>query len=101
MGVTYKYFGAPDGATAARVPISMRPEELGGDELGMGGMFSVVKVRDDISPGDYKDPGPYKHPAGARASEYTAETAEAVRAPAPKADSNTLQVRKPRGHEGH
>src|SRR5258705_9925 len=33
VGVTYKYFGAPDGATAARVPISMRPEELGGDEL--------------------------------------------------------------------
>lgn len=43
MGVTYKYFGAPDGATAARVPISMRPEELGGDELGMGGMFSKIK----------------------------------------------------------
>ncbi|WP_078863475.1 MULTISPECIES: hypothetical protein [unclassified Streptomyces] len=43
VGVTYKYFGAPDGATAARVPISMRPEELGGDELGMGGMFSKVK----------------------------------------------------------
>lgn len=43
MGVTYKYFGAPDGATAARVPISMRPEELGGDELGMGGMFTKIK----------------------------------------------------------
>ncbi|MEU9111915.1 hypothetical protein AB0D04_09010 [Streptomyces sp. NPDC048483] len=43
MGVTYKYFGAPNGATAARVPISMRPEELGGDELGMGGMFSKIK----------------------------------------------------------
>ncbi|MEU2156791.1 MULTISPECIES: hypothetical protein [unclassified Streptomyces] len=43
MGVTYRYFGAPDGATAARVPISMRPEELGGDELGMGGMFSKIK----------------------------------------------------------
>ncbi|WP_354380377.1 hypothetical protein [Streptomyces sp. PvR034] len=43
MGVTYKYFGAPDGATAARVPISMRPEELGGDELGMGGLFSKIK----------------------------------------------------------
>lgn len=42
-GVTYKYFGAPDGATAARVPISMRPEELGGDELGMGGMFTKIK----------------------------------------------------------
>ncbi|MGW4162208.1 hypothetical protein [Streptomyces sp. NPDC004788] len=43
LGVTYKYFGAPDGATAARVPISMRPEELGGDELGMGGMFTRIK----------------------------------------------------------
>lgn len=43
LGVTYKYFGAPDGATAARVPISMRPEELGGDELGMGGMFTKIK----------------------------------------------------------
>ncbi|MEU3919384.1 hypothetical protein ACFYW6_29115 [Streptomyces sp. NPDC002659] len=43
VGVTYKYFGAPDGATAARVPISMRPEELGGDELGMGGMFAKIK----------------------------------------------------------
>ncbi|MFJ1897724.1 MULTISPECIES: hypothetical protein [unclassified Streptomyces] len=43
VGVTYKYFGAPDGATAARVPISMRPEQLGGDELGMGGMFSKIK----------------------------------------------------------
>ncbi|MBH1935025.1 hypothetical protein I5Q34_12180 [Streptomyces sp. AV19] len=43
MGVTYKYFGAPNGATAARVPISMRPEELGGDELGMGGMFTRIK----------------------------------------------------------
>ncbi|NGO67996.1 hypothetical protein G5C65_06415 [Streptomyces sp. SB3404] len=42
MGVTYKYFGARDGATAARVPISMRPEELGGDELGHG-MFTKIK----------------------------------------------------------
>ncbi|MGP3973470.1 hypothetical protein ACTWQF_05400 [Streptomyces sp. 8N114] len=42
VGVTYKYFGAPDGATAARVPISMRPEELGGDELGQG-MFTKIK----------------------------------------------------------
>ena len=31
--------------------------------IGMGGMFSVVKVRDDVKPGDYTDPGWYKHPA--------------------------------------
>ncbi|UQI42979.1 hypothetical protein M1P56_00545 [Streptomyces sp. HU2014] len=43
VGVTYKYFGAPNSAAAASVPISMRPEELGGDELGMGGMFTKIK----------------------------------------------------------
>jgi FtsP/CotA-like multicopper oxidase with cupredoxin domain len=30
----------------------------------MGGMFTVMKVREDLSPGDYRDPGWYKHPAG-------------------------------------
>ncbi|QLE72701.1 hypothetical protein FGW37_14800 [Streptomyces rectiverticillatus] len=43
VGVTYKYFGAPNSAAAANVPISMRPEQLGGDELGMGGMFTRIK----------------------------------------------------------
>ena len=69
--------------------------------VGMGGMFSVVKVRDDVQRGDYKDPGAYKHPAGTLASEYTAELPEVVRASAPKADASTLQVRKPTGHDGH
>ena len=69
--------------------------------VGMGGMFSVVKVRDDIQRGDFKDPGPYPHPAGTLASEYTAETPAIVRTPAPPPDANTLQVRKPNGHEGH
>ncbi|GAB2502273.1 multicopper oxidase family protein [Arenimonas alkanexedens] len=30
----------------------------------MGGMFTVVKVRDDLAPGDFSDPGWYRHPAG-------------------------------------
>lgn len=30
----------------------------------MGGMFTVVKVRDGLARGDYRDPGWYKHPAG-------------------------------------
>jgi hypothetical protein len=37
--------------------------------VGMGGMFSVVKVRDNLAPGDYKDPGWYQHPAGTVAVE--------------------------------
>lgn len=30
----------------------------------MGGMFTTVKVRDDIAPGDYSDPGWYQAPKG-------------------------------------
>ena len=73
--------------------------------VGMGGMFTVVKVRDDVQPGVYKDPGWYKHPAQTVAYEYNGELATPARAAAPKADSKTLQVRKPgatsSGHEGH
>jgi hypothetical protein len=32
--------------------------------LEMGGMFTVAKVRDGLAPGDYRDPGPYRHPKG-------------------------------------
>jgi hypothetical protein len=70
----------------------------------MGGMFSVVKVRDDVKRGDYTDPGPYRHPAGTLANEYTAELPEPVRAQAPRDGAGTLKVRKPGphgGHEGH
>jgi manganese oxidase len=69
--------------------------------VGMGGMFSVVKVRDDVKPGVYADPGPYRHPPGTLASEYTAALDPAPSAAEPKADARTLQVRKPSGHEGH
>ncbi len=37
--------------------------------LEMGGMFTVIKVRDGIAPGDYRDPGWYKHPKGTVAYE--------------------------------
>ncbi|MBM3514367.1 MAG: copper oxidase [Alphaproteobacteria bacterium] len=32
--------------------------------LEMGGMFTVVKIRDDLAPGDYRDPGWYPNPEG-------------------------------------
>jgi hypothetical protein len=37
--------------------------------LEMGGMFSVVKVREGIGASDYKDPGWYTHPQGTVAYE--------------------------------
>ncbi|MDE2080332.1 MAG: copper oxidase [Burkholderiales bacterium] len=69
--------------------------------LEMGGMFSVVKVRDDVRPGDYRDPGWFRHPAGTVAHEVTDDAPEPVQAPAPPASGVMLNVRKPTGHEGH
>jgi FtsP/CotA-like multicopper oxidase with cupredoxin domain len=69
--------------------------------VGMGGMFSVVKVRDDLARGDYRDPGPYRHPAGTLAHEYTGEEPAVSRAGAPAAGAATLQVHKPGAHAGH
>ena len=69
--------------------------------IGMGGMFSVVKVRDDVKRGDYGDPGRYKHPAGTLAGEYTGSLQPATKAASTEADAATLRVRKPSGHQGH
>lgn len=69
--------------------------------IGMGGMFSVVKVRDNLKAGDYKDPGNYKHPTGTLAREFTGDLEKPTRAASSAPDQNTLQVRKPSGHSGH
>jgi hypothetical protein len=42
----------------------------------MGGMFSVVKVREGLSAGDYSDPGWYENPPGTQAYEWTGELPE-------------------------
>ncbi len=90
----------------------------------MGGMFSVVKVREDVKPGDYTDPGWYRHPEGTVAreseasveadapeggvkprsggrSQWSGEAPEPGRAAAPEADARTLRARKPGGHADH
>ncbi len=41
--------------------------------LEMGGMFTVLKVREGLARGDYKDPGWYRHPEGTVAREWTGE----------------------------
>lgn len=93
------------GAMEMPLPDNTLPMMTGTGPFGpleMGGMFSVVKVRDDVKPGDYRDPGWYRHPAGTVAREYTGEAPPAPRSPAPKADGPTLDVRKPQGgHAGH
>ncbi len=41
----------------------------------MGGMFTVVKVRENLARGDYRDPGWYQHPPGTVAREVWDEWA--------------------------
>ena len=77
----------------------------------MGGMFSVLKVRSDQKPGDYKNPGWYKHPKGTVAYPYTGPLTEPtrvktgggqsmprVKSPSPDTE---VQVRKPSAHSNH
>jgi FtsP/CotA-like multicopper oxidase with cupredoxin domain len=70
--------------------------------LEMGGMFTVVKVRDGLARNDYKDPGWYKHPPGTVAREWTGEApAPTKAAPAPAATpGREFRARKPAtGHK--
>ena len=73
--------------------------------VGMGGMFSVLKVRRDQAPGDYSNPGWYKHPPGTVATEYQGEVAAPLHSTddlSEQAAAIELQVRKPGGgHNGH
>ena len=76
--------------------------------LEMGGMFSVLKVREGLAAGDYRDPGWYTHPAGTIAREWTGEVqapaqapAKSTAPPAPGATPTPWQARKPAGSSGH
>jgi FtsP/CotA-like multicopper oxidase with cupredoxin domain len=55
------------GAMEMPLPDNTLPMMSGNGPFGpieMGGMFTTVKIRKDQKPGDYKDPGWYKHPKG-------------------------------------
>ena len=67
----------------------------------MGGMFTVVKVREGLARDDYEDPGWYKHPPGTVAYEWTGEPPKLARAEPVDADSRTLTARRRGGHSGH
>ena len=71
----------------------------------MGGMFTVVKVREGLARNDYTDPGWYKHPPGTVAYEWNGAAPVAARKEkhAPRAAANTgpereLRARKPARH---
>jgi len=65
----------------------------------MGGMFSVVKVREGLAKNDYTDPGWFKHPEGTVAFEYKGQKlAEAPRRTSPDSgiEPTEWRVKDPR-----
>ena len=65
----------------------------------MGGMFSVVKVREGLARNDYRDPGWYQHPKGTVAYAVTGQAPLAERQPPAKDEGRSISVRKPVGHK--
>jgi FtsP/CotA-like multicopper oxidase with cupredoxin domain len=70
-----------------RGPRNTLPMMMGQGPFGnleMGGMFTLIKVRDDLKPGDFRDPGWYRNPPGTVAKRVSEDPdfGEPVRAPA-------------------
>jgi manganese oxidase len=92
------------GAMEMPMPENTLPMMTGYGQFGpmeMGGMFSVVKVREGLGLDDYGDPGPYRNPEGTVAREYNGNAGEPPRRgvsasnPAPAAE---FKVVKPGGN---
>jgi len=89
------------------LPDNTAPMMTGQGQFGsleMGGMFTTVKVRRDQKPGDYRDPGWYKHPPGTVAREFTGDIPAPPRAASPQGGAAGVEVhvRKPgAGHDSH
>jgi hypothetical protein len=69
----------------------------------MGGMFTVIKVREGLAANDYRDPGWYEHPEGTVAHEV--EVSAAGEPPRQKGGSSSAESdmppAMPMGHDHH
>jgi FtsP/CotA-like multicopper oxidase with cupredoxin domain len=89
--------GMAMGAMEMPAPDNTLPMMTGSGQFGeieMGGMFTVVKVREGLARNDYRDPGNYQHPAGTVAYEVESPTT-----PAPK-ESGPTNARPPAAQSG-
>ncbi len=67
--------------------------------IGMGGMFTTVKIRKGLARDDYRDPGPYPQPKGTRAWEWQGEPLPEPERAAEPSNGPTVTVRKPVHHD--
>ena len=78
------------GAMEMPMPDNTLPMMTGFGQFGpieMGGMFTVVKIREGLAANDYADPGWYKHPQGAVAYEVAQPSASPPRRTEPAGSS--------------
>lgn len=70
------------GSMEMAMPDNTLPMMTGFGQFGpieMGGMFTLVKVRENLAANDYGDPGPYRHPDGTVAHEVASLDAPPIR----------------------
>jgi len=70
------------GSMEMPMPDNTLPMMTGYGQFGpieMGGMFTVMRVREGLAANDYRDPGPYKNPEGTVAYEFKGPTGEPSR----------------------
>ena len=100
---------------AMKLPPNTLPMMTGTGPFGpiqMGGMFTVIKVREGLAANDYRDPGWYEHPEGTVAHEVEVSAAgEPPRQPgaskSPRTEMPGMEMpgmdmpgMKPSGHQG-
>jgi hypothetical protein len=66
----------------------------------MGGMFTVMKVREGLARDDFGDPGPYQHPQGSVAYEVEAPAATPARQQTPATSAPAGKGNKPASMKG-
>jgi len=69
----------------------------------MGGMFTLMKIREGLAPNDYKDPGNYKHPQGTVAHEVANSSVPTPQrgGAASQPQAGPKAVRPGNNHRGH
>jgi hypothetical protein len=63
----------------------------------MGGMFTVMKIREGMGRGDYTNPGPYKNPQGTVAYEIETPPNEAPRQTSPNDKGKPTEMKGMKG----
>jgi hypothetical protein len=83
---------------AVPLPSNTLPMMTGTGPFGpieMGGMFTVMKVREDLAPSDYRDPGWHKHPQGTVAYEAGVAAASAPKKQPGSGEAPSMDMQMP------